>query len=90
MEIGKKDLNSFQTSYTKSLDKKIQNRKNLTHILKKQSGGLYIEYNDLQNEIRQTSRHYDTDRIERNISKMKKNRNIVVNIKRLNWPSHPK
>ena len=90
MEIGKKDMNSFQTSYTKSLDKKIQNRKNLTHILKKQSGGLYIEYNDLQNEIRQTSRHYDTDRIERNISKMKKNRNIVVNIKRLNWPSHPK
>ena len=66
-------MNSFQTSYTKSLDKKIQNRKNLTHILKKQeSGGIYIEYNDIQNKIRQTSRHYDTDRIERNISKMKK------------------
>ena len=27
---------SFQTSYTKSLDKKIQNRKNLTLILKKE------------------------------------------------------
>ena len=31
-----------------------------------------IEYNDIQNEIRQTSKHYDTDKIERKISKMKK------------------
>ena len=31
-----------------------------------------FEYNDIQNEIRQTSRHNDIDRIERKISKMRK------------------
>ena len=34
----------------------------MTLIMKKTESGLYIQYKDTQDEIRQSSRHYDIDR----------------------------
>ena len=68
----KKRYDLFPNQLYQVIRQKDLKSKEFDTYFKKAESELCIEYSDIQNEIRQTSRHYDTYRIERNISKIKK------------------